>query len=253
MSEPDWHAALVFGNRVTVWPMSGDAPLGNGQTHALSEFSDLPGPVVAAGLDVSAIPVPAQVGPSTTYAANLPHVAAIPMMQQDRPAALTRGAETAVAGYLSTHTTFDGVLLVLGAETCWVHVSAREVVSFQSFLTPELAAALGAEPAVTNADFTDALTETLSRPDRLAQQLASARAARTGQSLAHLIGAEIAAAKPYWLGQTVVILGDEASTPPYLHALRNTGTTVQTYGFETALIAGLAQAWKAVASGPSSC
>jgi len=174
------------------------------------------------------------------------------MLRQETPAALTRGAETAIAGYLQDTPGFDGVLLIVGEETCWAHISAEEVVSFQTCLTARIAQSLEAAAPTLGPVFEDALDKTLSRPDRLAQHLASAHAAGTGQIWAHLIGAEIASAKPYWLGQRVVILADGADGAPYAKALELQGAMVEDANLTNAYLAGFAAAWGLVTDQSSS-
>ena len=243
MSEPVWRAALVGARFVTVWPMDIDGHAGQAEVLTNDALARLPGPVIAAGLSDASRSVPAKPGTTTTHVQNLPNVAAIPMLRQDTPAALSRGAETAIVGFLSKNSDYDGILLVLGEETCWAHISAEEVVSFQTFLTPGLARALEAQAPEPTEEFDAALDATLSRPERLAQHLASARAAGNGQEAAHLVGAEIAAAKPYWLGQQVTLLGDEHTAAGYLRALEKQGVIAALSDLQDAYLDGFRAAW----------
>ena len=106
--------------------------------------------------------------------------------------------------------------------THWCQISAEEVVSFQSALTPELARALG---AADHADLA-ALTDTMSRPERLALHLRSAELAESADAVAgHLLGAELAAMRPYWLGQQVIVI---AQNSLYSEALSSQGVPVET-------------------------
>jgi 2-keto-3-deoxy-galactonokinase len=66
----------------------------------------------------------------------------LPGMMQLAPADVMRGEETQIAGYLSLHSDFDGILCLPGTHTKWVHISAGEVVSFQTFMTGEIFALL---------------------------------------------------------------------------------------------------------------
>ncbi|WP_050928154.1 2-dehydro-3-deoxygalactonokinase [Aestuariivita boseongensis] len=248
MSDPAWRAVLASADGIRVWKMGADGTASAPEDLSKDALPTLPGPVVVAGLDIAPHPVPAKPLTGTTLAEGLPHVAAIPPLRQDNPAARSHGAETAIAGYLAQNPNFDGVLLVLGDETLWAHISAEEVVSFQGFLTAQIAAALGAPQPTSNDAFDTALSETLSRPDRLAQHLASDRAAGHGQAFAHLIGAEIASAKPYWLGQPVVILTDDARSAAYAHALAKQGAFVEEADLTQAYLDGFCLAWKQVLS-----
>ena len=249
MSDILWRAALVQGDTLQVWEMGAAGPLGPARSLPIGDLARLPGPVIAAGLDIARRPVPCPPLHPTTHVPGAPQVAAISPLVQDSPAALSRGAEVAIAGYLDRHPRWDGVILVCGAETLWAQVSAGEVVSFATFLTQGLCAALGAT-ATPGAAFDAALSQTLSRPEALARHLAAARAAGTGQEAAHLIGAEIAAAKPSWLGQDVVILGD--ATGGYLSALASQGVPARAAELDEARLNGFALAWLGLTSAPSS-
>ena len=251
MSDAIWRAVLVGETTLSAWSITDDGRPPLCETLPNAALGELRGPVVAAGLDVPTRSVPCKPLISTTHAAGMPQVAAIPMLRQDSPAAVTRGAETAIAGYLQNNPSFDGVLLIVGEETCWAHVSAEEVVSFQTFLTSRIAQSLGASAPSPGEAFEAALSETLSRPDRLAQHLSSARVANTGQIWAHLIGAEIASAKPYWLGQRVVILADEEDGAPYARALDLQGAMAERGELTAAYLAGFKAAWDLATNQPS--
>ncbi|MDX1780324.1 MAG: 2-dehydro-3-deoxygalactonokinase [Thalassovita sp.] len=133
---------------------------------------------------------------------------------------------------------WDGVACLIGSDRShWVQVSADEAVSFQSFLTPRLAASLA--PDVTDAD-ADAAADTLSRPERFATHLSSADIAGSGSAvLGHLIGAELAATRPYWLGQWVVVIGAGALAEAYAALLSEQGVPVETLSPEDCAKAGL--------------
>ena len=169
----------------------------------------------------------------------------IPGIRQTDPADVMRGEETQIAGFLSLNDDWDGVICLPGTHTKWVHVSAGEVVSFQTCMTGEMFALL-AEASVLrhsiadsgwNEDtFLEALSQTISRPEKLAGQLFSLRAAQLVHNTdAHtlrarlsglLVGAELASTKPYWLGQNVALIGAEAVSQPYLAGLAAQGVDV---------------------------
>lgn len=108
-----------------------------------------------------------------------------------------------VAGAVLGRDRWDGVVLAgAGRRLYWVHVSADEIVSFQGSLTPGLMADLGAKGMDSGA-----LADTLSRPERLAAQLHRAELrGDAGALCGHLVGAELASARPYWLGMEVLNL-----------------------------------------------
>ncbi|MDZ7710685.1 MAG: 2-dehydro-3-deoxygalactonokinase [Roseovarius sp.] len=118
----------------------------------------------------------------------------------------------------------DGIACVITPTLAhWVHLSAGEAVSCQSFLTPRLATALGAGDSAD----ADALADTLSRPERLAAHLRGAQVQGAPASLTgHLLGAELAAARPYWLGQSVTLIGADPATAPRATALKAQGVPV---------------------------
>ncbi len=144
-------------------------------------------------------------------------------VRQERPyGLLSAEVRILIAGALAGREDWDGVFCLPGSEqTIWAHVSAREIVSFQGAATPRLAVAFGGGNDLDS----DALSDTLARPERLAVQLNSAcltgaRAAVTG----HLIGAELAAMRPFWLGQQVIIIGGAL---PYAEALAVQGVVAE--------------------------
>lgn len=169
----------------------------------------------------------------------------IPGIRQMNPADVMRGEETQIAGFLAQNDDWDGVICLPGTHTKWVHVSAGEVVSFQTCMSGELFALLAGQSVLRHSiadtgwdddEFSDAMSKTLSRPETLAGQLFSIRATQ----LVHntdtvtlrarlsglLIGAELAAAKPYWLGRAVALIGADAVSMPYVAGLKAQGVTV---------------------------
>ena len=201
-------------------------------------------------LDAAAIlPVPTT-DPRITF-----HIA--PGLSQDRPADVMRGEETQVAGVLALHPGFDGVICHPGTHSKWVHVSAGEVVSFQTYMTGELFALLSTQSVLRHgmADgwddtaFDNGLSDALSRPDRIAARLFSLRAEFLLHGLTPpqararlsglLIGIELAGAKPYWLGQKVMLVGAPALAANYTRALGSQGLTPQTLDATACTLAGL--------------
>ena len=128
-----------------------------------------------------------------------------------------------VAGFAEVHPNWDGVICLPGDPTHWVHLSAGEVVSFQSFLTARLAAALGA----SDTPDLNAVSDAMARPERIAGLLHSAElGGNRDEMLGVLMGAELAAAKVYWLGQQVVVLGSSALCDGYETLLQAQGVPV---------------------------
>ncbi|MDB6177057.1 2-dehydro-3-deoxygalactonokinase [Paracoccus sp. Z330] len=189
----------------------------------------------------------------------------LPGLAQQRPPALLGGEETAIAGFLAGNEKFDGVVLCLAeTQSSWVHVSANEVVSFRNFLTPEMMGLLAGMMSLTGADasdtpfdegiFSEAVEQTMSRPAAIAADIASLGAEIRLSGLARnqafvrlaglLIGAEMAAARPYWLGQQVALIGDGSMVRFYRSALASQGLPVKAHSHDSMILAGLAKALK---------
>ena len=192
-------------------------------------------------------------------------VAIVPGLRQNKPADVMRGEETQIAGALALNPGFDGVFCLPGTHSKWVHVSAGEVISFQTFMTGELFALLSEHSVLRHgmagggwddAAFDAALSDALSRPEKIGANLFSLRAEGllTGLTAAAararlsglLIGVELAAAKPYWLGQPVAIIGADALSATYARAIAAQGTTPMLIPAADTVLAGLTLAHKTV-------
>src|SRR6056297_170764 len=129
----------------------------------------------------------------------------LPGFVQDSPADVI-GAQVRlwIAGVLRLNPGWDGVICAIDGDIShWLHLSAGEAVSAQSFLTQQLVSALGGTVPPSR----EALDDSLSRPERLAAHLRAAQVSHRSDALSgHLLGAELAAARPYWLGQQVAVL-----------------------------------------------
>jgi len=169
----------------------------------------------------------------------------LPGLSQQSPADVMRGEETQIAGYLAQSPNFDGVICLPGTHTKWAHISAAEVVSFKTYMTGEMFSLLCSASVLRHSvggdDWDDdaflaALDQIYSRPQSLAADLFSLRAndllssVNAGQSRAALsgmlIGMELAAARPYWLGQAVVLIGAPNMVDLYRKALAHLGAMV---------------------------
>ena len=189
-------------------------------------------------------------------------VRVIPGLQQSSPADVMHGDTTRIAGVLAAEPDFDGVICLAGAHSRWARVSAGEVVSFRSFMTVELLELLAAGSALRGSigdgwdegAFVAAVSDAMSRPEALAARLFSIRAealidglsgdAARAQLTGYLIGAELAAARPYWLGQKVLVVGPQPYLDAYMSALSAQGAA-PIAGDETAsILAGLSAAYE---------
>jgi 2-dehydro-3-deoxygalactonokinase len=189
----------------------------------------------------------------------------LPGIRQDSPPDVMRGEETQIAGLLAAEPGFDGVACLPGTHTKWVHLSAGEVVSFRSFLTGELFALLADRSVLRHAvsgegwddvAFEGAVADALSRPAEVAAKLFEIRAASLLQGLEPaaararlsglLIGIELAAARPYWLGQDLRILGEAGIARAYGAALAAQGVATRGLDADAMTRAGLTAAWHAL-------
>ena len=184
----------------------------------------------------------------------------LPGLKQSAPPDVMRGEETQIAGFLAGAPDFDGVVCLPGTHTKWAQVSAGEVVSFRTFMTGELFALLSGKSVLRHsvgkgwddAAFSGAVSDAMAKPEMLAARLFGLRADDllngTGGAIARarlsglLIGAELAAARPYWLGQRVAVLGDAALSRLYCTALAGLGVMAETADATRCTLAGLAEA-----------
>lgn len=184
-------------------------------------------------------------------------------IKQTDPADVMRGEETQISGFLAHNKNWDGVICLPGTHTKWVHISADEVVSFQTFMTGELFSAISRQTVLRhsiategwdNAAFAEGLDMSLSRPERLASRLFSLRAksllnemsgtAARAQLSGLLIGAEIAASKPYWLGQQIAVIGDSGLSKLYITALATQAAPATQVNASAITLAGLTTAYQ---------
>ena len=230
-------------------------------------------PVIACGMvgsrqgwaeaPYTAVPCP-PLADRLTGAGERTHI--IPGLKQVSPADVMRGEETQIAGYLSLNPRWDGVICLPGTHTKWVHVSADEVVSFQTVMTGDLFAAITGHTVLRHstatgwddAGFAQGVDDAISRPEKLAARLFSLRAEGLLNALPDgtararlsglLIGAELAATKPYWLGQQIAVIGAGTLAGLYVRALAAQSAPATQVNADRATIAGLTAAyrrWKA--------
>ena len=187
-------------------------------------------------------------------------------LSQSEPADVMRGEETQVAGFLSLNPGWDGVLCMPGTHTKWVLLSAGEVVSFQTFMTGEVFSLLSTSSVLRHSVTTRAgwdeeafeasVSDAIAKPEKLAARLFSLRAAdllhgcektATAAALSGLlIGAELAASRPYWLGQNLAILGTGMQAQAYRTALLLQGANAMLVDTERATLAGLTTAHRSL-------
>lgn len=286
MSLPDWIAVDWGTSHLRAWLMTAedqvierrqsDAGMGcltraefPGALRALvGEFN---GPVIACGMvgsrqgwaeaPYAAVPC---APPSARNAKRVGHVHILPGVKQMQPSDVMRGEETQIAGFMARNTDFDGVLCLPGTHTKWVHVSAGEIVSFRTAMTGEMFALLAEQSVLRHSAgsgwddtaFKEAVAETLSKPEGLAARLFQIRADGLLHGLSSaagrarlsglLIGAELAAMRPYWLGQAIAVIGAPALTETYAKALSLQGISAQQEEGDAMTLSGLIAAHAAL-------
>lgn len=267
----DWIAAQALPDGLRLWRMQGAEVLARrglpGRpdcARLAAAVADWPGlPVLLAapedwprqsGTTPEARSVPARFGlqlqrAEAAHPLTHPLWLVAPLTQADPPDRLA-GGQAAIDGLLAAQPDFDGVLCLTGARSHWVRISAQEICHFHSFPTGELLAFLsGPETSPDPEAFDLALSEALSQPHRGYGCLARYRDGGQGSALAGaLIGLELAAAKPYWLGQQVAILGAAPLAGLYARALGAQGVQALLPDADAALLAGLHAAWKGIAT-----
>jgi 2-dehydro-3-deoxygalactonokinase len=188
----------------------------------------------------------------------------LPGVKQETPADVMRGEETQIAGLLAREPGFGGIVCLPGTHTKWVEVSAGEIASFRTFMTGEIFALLSNQSVLRHSvgdgwnddAFRDAVSDAMSRPEAMAARLFSLRAEGLLQGLdpgaararlsGLLLGAELAASRPYWLGQDVVIIGNAGLSAHYAEALGAQGLAPRIMDATDATLAGLTAAYRSL-------
>ena len=188
-------------------------------------------------------------------------VSILPGIMQMSPPDVMRGEETQIAGYLSKKPNFDGIICLPGTHTKWVHISVGEIVSFRTFMTGEIYQTLSECSILKNSvksndfdltTFLEAFEDTYSNPALLSSKLFGLRAADLLENIStkflksklsgYLVGSELAGAKSYWLGQNIVMIGNDELCILYKKALKNLGLNVTIENTQDVTLSGLKQA-----------
>ncbi|QHQ37120.1 2-dehydro-3-deoxygalactonokinase [Algicella marina] len=177
-------------------------------------------------------------------------------ISQDNPADVMRGEETQIAGYLAEQPKYSGVIVLPGTHTKWVQIADGEIFHFGTFMTGELYALLSRQSVLRHsvaqgggAAFVEAFEAAMARPEALAARLFGLRAehllagtdkAVLGARLSGmLLGLEFAAARPYWLGQQVVLMAAEPLLGLYREAMGVVGLMPEVAEPDACVLAGL--------------
>lgn len=185
----------------------------------------------------------------------------IPGVKQVKPSDVMRGEETQIAGFLAQNPEFDGIVCLPGTHTKWVHISAGEIVSFRTFMTGEMFALLSKSSVLRHSvtdgwnetSFAEAISDAMSKPESIAARLFEIRAddllTDTPQGdlrarlSGYLVGLELAAARAYWLGQEVALVGADTLSGLYDTALAAQGVSTRRADAEACTLAGLTAAY----------
>ncbi len=187
-------------------------------------------------------------------------VSIVPGIMQTSPPDVMRGEETQIAGYLSKIPDFDGIICLPGTHTKWVHISANEIVSFKTFMTGEIFLSLSERSILKSSvqsndfdstSFLEAFEDTYSNPALLSSKLFGLRAADLLENTStkflksklsgYLIGCELAGAKSYWLGQNIIMIGNNDLCILYQKALKKLGLNATIENTQTVTLNGLKQ------------
>ena len=117
----------------------------------------------------------------------------------------------ALGAFVADHAKWDGIVIFAGPVTTWAQVSAGELISFRSSLALKIAYHVMRDRGLDTPDqvgdgFNDAVGSGLSNPETVFSKLSASVGAET--HLGHVLGAELAAFRSYWLGLDIVIFGD---------------------------------------------
>ena len=187
-------------------------------------------------------------------------VSIVPGIMQTSPPDVMRGEETQIAGYLSKNPDFDGIICLPGTHTKWAHISANEIVSFKTFMTGEIFLSLSERSILKTSvqsndfdstSFLEAFEDTYSNPALLSSKLFGLRAADLLENTStkflksklsgYLIGCELAGAKSYWLGQNIIMIGNNDLCILYQKALKKLGINTTIESTQNVTLNGLKQ------------
>ena len=187
-------------------------------------------------------------------------VSIVPGIMQKSPPDVMRGEETQIAGYLSKNPDFDGIICLPGTHTKWAHISANEIVSFKTFMTGEIFLSLSERSILKSSvqsndfdstPFLEAFEDTYSNPALLSSKLFGLRAADLLENTStkflksklsgYLIGCELAGAKSYWLGQNIIMIGNNDLCILYQKALKKLGLNATIENTQNVTLNGLKQ------------
>lgn len=218
-------------------------------------------------IDAGYMPLPARAigGPRCTVAPTQSErlsVHILPGLAQAAPADVMRGEETQISGYLRHDPDFEGVLCLPGTHTKWVRIKEGLVHEFTTGMTGDIFSAISCHTvlkhSVQTADWDEsafgaAVSRAFDDPAHVATALFGIRAngLMQGQSLAAgratlsglLLGLELAGTKHLWMNNRVVLIGSDAFSRHYKHALNTVGADAEIAPAAALTLAGLCTAY----------
>lgn len=188
-------------------------------------------------------------------------VSIIPGLSQTEPADVMRGEETQLAGLIALRGLEDGVACLPGTHSKWVRIEGGRIMAFATAMTGELFALMASQSVLRHSvaaegedeqAFETAVRAMLADGGGLIALLFSVRAASllaeadgaTSRSRLSglLIGAELAAMRRWWDGQSVHLLGTGSLVSAYARALGMAGCRTVAEDVEVLTLAGLSAA-----------
>lgn len=179
-------------------------------------------------------------------------------LKQEDPPDVMRGEETQMAGLLAEQPAFAGVVCLPGTHSKWAWIRGGEICRFQTFMTGELHGLLAGHSVLRHTiakegwdetAYLEALNIGIADPASIASRLFSIRAEALLRGLdgsiarsrlsGYLIGMELAAARQFWRGQNIVLIGAPELSAAYATALRAQGEEVRVFDAEAMTLAGL--------------
>jgi 2-dehydro-3-deoxygalactonokinase len=185
----------------------------------------------------------------------------VPGLKQVVPADVMRGEETQIAGAMALMPGFAGVFCLPGTHSKWAQAADGLVRGFQTHMTGEMFALLSGQSVLRHgmsgggwdeAAFDQAVLQASAEPAMISAALFGLRAegliagltasAARARLSGLLIGTEIAAARPSWQDQPVVLIGAEGLSANYARALALQGVKSQRLDATACTLAGLSAA-----------
>lgn len=173
-----------------------------------------------------------------------------------------RGEEIQIAGFLTNHPNFEGVVCLPGTHTKWVHVENGLIVSFLTFISGELydllankstlATCVNSKAELTSneiAEFKSSVETGMQKSTELLNQFFGIRASSLLTDLSPemasarlsglIVGSELVASKAFWLGRRIVIIGESKIAEFYALSLALQSLNPETFDVSNATVTGL--------------